>query len=442
MTKIDIIKQIRDNDNLLSLPQSISEILSQMEKEDFSADCLAKSILKDPSLTGRILALANSPFYHRFADCKTVHQAVSILGVTTVKCMALSSSVLNAEKISKESGVDPEAFFGQTLGVACASERTARAVGYKAPEEAFIAGLLHDIGVLYLIHHHGAEYHKIISGEVRGNSLTDAEKKIFEVDHCEVGFEVARCWGLPDSICKAILRHHEEVIDESQGQLPAIVQLAAALTDDKYSGYSTAIEQRLTKINKLAEQQSLSRQDVQEISLSVISGTVEMAEYLGIDIGSVEDILTKANQEIWRSYLTIENLFKERRELSASLLKEERTKGALESKNVALATLSHYLNNAVMAIFGRSQIMRMRHSKGKHDMLKETLPKHLDVIDFAVKKIVAVLEEMKDISPIDSNEFYNLSQALNIDDRLATRLDNMADDPRWKGVQDEAKVVG
>jgi len=156
-----------------------------------------------------------------------------------------------------------------------------------------------------------------------------------------------------------------------------------------------------------------------------------MAEYLGLDIGDYEEMLAKANQEIWQSYLTIENLFKERQELSRKLLVEERNRGAIESKNIAMATLSHYLNNAAMAIYGRSQIMRMLSDKGNNEKLIEQIPTSLDTIDNAVKKIVAVLEEMKKISPIDEVDFYNVSKAMNIDDRINERMSEMIEDSRW-----------
>ncbi len=93
MKKISIVDQIRRDSDLLSLPQVLSEVLKEVGKEDFSANKLADIILKDPSLTSRVLKMSNSSFYQRFAEIKTVHQAISVLGATTVKCLALSTSV-------------------------------------------------------------------------------------------------------------------------------------------------------------------------------------------------------------------------------------------------------------------------------------------------------------------------------------------------------------
>lgn len=437
MNSIPIIEQIRSNSNLLSLPQVISEIILEAQKEEFSAEVLARSILKDPSMTSRILKMANSSYYHRFAEITTVQQAISLLGVTTVKCLALSSSILHPDRIARESGVDPREFFGETLSVASASESIANVIGYKASEEAFIAGLLHDIGVLVFLHHYPNDYRKIIDKKITATTLIEAERKVFSTDHAEVGFCLAQSWGLPSYLSEAIAGHHGDPETGNDNRLALIVRLAVALTDDRFSGYKAKIEERLAAINAMADMLDMSKSQVEEVSLSMMSSTIDMAEYMGVDIGNIEEMLIKANQEIWKSYLTIENLFKDRRELSRSLLSEERARGALESKNMALATLSHYLNNAVMAIYGRSQIIRLHLDKNQVDKLVAALPAQLEVMDKSVKKIVAVLEEMKEISPVDGTDLHSLSQALNIDDRIEKRLDQMSNDERWTAPNEE-----
>ena len=69
MEKLSILAQIKERDNLLSLPQALAEILRQVDDPDFSSDKLAKIIMHDPPLTGRILKVANSSMYRRYAAC-------------------------------------------------------------------------------------------------------------------------------------------------------------------------------------------------------------------------------------------------------------------------------------------------------------------------------------------------------------------------------------
>ncbi|MFH1373899.1 MAG: HDOD domain-containing protein [bacterium] len=428
MDRDTVINHIESNNQLLSLPQVLAELLKEVSKENLSPDILARIILKDPSLTSRILRLSNSTYYQRLAEIKTVNQAVAVLGVTTVKCMALSTSVFHPDKVARDSGVNPKSFFAYVLSVATASQKIARATRHRAPEEALIAGLLCDIGVLFFAHHYPREYRPIVTGKVAATSLSEAEQKVFGIDHTEVGCMLSRQWRLPGFVTEAIAGHHQVGSRDNDNLLCDIVRLAVRLSSEGFSGFEVNQEGRLGEITILADRLSLSRDVIDEISSSLLSGTLEAAEFLDIDIGDTEEMLIRANQGIWESFLTIDHLFKERSELSRKLLEEERTKGALESKNIALATLSHYLNNAVMGIYGRSQLLRLLLDKRQEDRLIKELPASIEVIDQAVQKIVAVLEEMKSISPLDYKRFDNLSQALNIDDRIQQRLEKMSDE--------------
>ncbi|UCD64047.1 MAG: HDOD domain-containing protein [Candidatus Zixiibacteriota bacterium] len=431
MLNVPIIDQVRKDNNLLSLPQVLSEVLREVGKENFNADTLARIILKDPSLTSRVLKMSNSSFYQRYAEIKTVHQAIAVLGVTTVKCLVLSSSVFHPEKIASESGVDPSEFFIYVLSVAAGCKKIAEEISYTSTEEAFIAGLLHDVGILFFLNRYPREYRQIISRQVTADSLVDVERQLFGVDHAEIGYHMAQSWHLPEEISSAVSGHHGGPVDGAENVLQNIVRLAVLLTKDRFSGYELDLEDRLTRIGALTDKLSMKKEQVDEISSSLLSETFQIAEYLGVDIGSIEEMLTTANQEIWRTYLLVENLFKERQELSQSLLQQERARGAIESKNIAMATLSHYLNNAVMAIYGRSQIIRMMLARGQGDRVLQQLPDDLQKIDLSVKKIVAVLEEMKEVSPVDQQRFDSLSRAMNMDDRIKKRLDKLADDNVW-----------
>ena len=441
MDKLAIIDQIQKSNELLSMPQSISEILHEMEKPNYSADKLGSIILHDASLTSRILKLANSPFYQRFSAIKNVNQAIQVLGSTTVKCLALSSSVLNAELVAKETGIDCKSFFGSVLTVAMAAQKVARALELKAPDEAFIAGLLHHIGVMFLIHHYPKEYQKVIKHDVKGRTLIDAEVEIFGINHAEIGYQLAVRWHLPEYVCEAIRTHHDYGTIKNADTVQNVIRLATVLVDDPLDTYSADLEQRIMHVSRLRKELGLSRDQIDAIASSMTFEAIDVATYMDVDIGSTEELLMKANKELWTTYLMVEHLFKERQELSSQLLKEERDKGAVMSKNVALATMSHYLNNAIMAISGRAQIIRKQQTTGSHDDIIDKLPASLDVIERSVDKIRAVLAEMRDVSPIDEVEFYDMSQAMNLDARIADRLQKLKGDTGLVLPSDELKSV-
>ncbi|MEW6051403.1 MAG: HDOD domain-containing protein [Candidatus Zixiibacteriota bacterium] len=424
-TRLSVADEIQRHDDLLSLPQALTEILKEIEKPNFNFDSLAKIILKDPALTSRILKVANSSFYHRRTEITTVHQAVQILGVTTVKCLALSTSVFDAGRLDATTGVNSKQLFAYVLSVGAASEKIAQLVAFKDIEEVFIAGLLHEIGTLYFVHHHPQQYRQVRHTYEELHDLLKAEKVVFGLDHCEAGYLLAKRWRLPHSICEAISDHHSFGEVKPGPSVSNILRLACLLNEDMAATRFIELEDRLCRINQLASAMNLSKEKIDSISSSLLSWTVTTANYLNIDIGSIEEILTRANSELWRTYLMLENLFKQRQELSQKLLAEEHARGAIESKNIAIATLSHYVNNATMAVYGRSQLLRQVMTGGDAQKLQKLLPASLDVIDRSIKKIVAVLAEIKEISPIDEVSFYNMSQAMKIDDRIERRLTAM-----------------
>ncbi|MFQ5500318.1 MAG: HDOD domain-containing protein, partial [Candidatus Zixiibacteriota bacterium] len=264
--------------------------------------------------------------------------------------------------------------------------------------------------------------------QTRGEALIDAEREIFGIDHCELGHHLATSWRLPERICDAIAVHHSLSEADSHDKLANIIKLSVLLSFDRFSDCESNLEERLTNLSVTAKLLDLSQPQIDEVMKDLLTSTLRMASDLGVDIGSSDNLLSKANQEIWKSYLTIEHLFKERQELSERLLKEEREKGMAAAKNVALATLSHYLNNAVMAIYGRSQLMTLLKERNELDRLVEQVPRTAKIIKQSIYRITAVMQEMKEIKPSDQIEFYNQSEAMNIDDRIDRRMEKMSRD--------------
>ena len=88
------------------------------------------------------------------------------------------------------------------------------------------------------------------------------------------------------------------------------------MASESSAAYPIDLEERLNEIHKTAAVLGMEKQDVDAVSIQLMTATINAAEYLGIDIGNIDEMLTKANREIWHTYLMVENLFKERQELS------------------------------------------------------------------------------------------------------------------------------
>jgi putative nucleotidyltransferase with HDIG domain len=420
-----ILNNIRNDSNLLPLPQVISKLLEITDSEDYSTEELADIILKDSSLTAKVLQLSNSSFYNRGSRINNIQQAISIIGAKTVKCLALSTSVLNVKRVSSETGINAQDFFTYILSVATIAESIAKIINYKSLEEALIAGLLHDIGIIYLLNNYGREYGEVVEKRNNGACVVESEKEIFGIDHCELGYNLAMSWKLPDKIARAIAEHHDiENLDEKE-VLSNIVKLSILLTFDAFSNSEEDIEKRLLKIDALSKILNISPSQVAEINKKLISRMVEISEVMGVEINDTETLLTRANREIWDSYLTIEKLFKEREELNKKIIFQERINAAMEAKDEALSTLSHYLNNAVMVISGQWQLIGMLKEQNKIENLLEQIPNSAEKIFKSIKKINAVMEVLKEISPDKNEEYFSYSKALNIDDRISQKLNKM-----------------
>ncbi|MCX6825949.1 MAG: HDOD domain-containing protein, partial [candidate division Zixibacteria bacterium] len=189
---IDVAKDIVQNNELMALPEAVLQVLESVDRDEISIDSLSNIINKDPALTGRVLKIANSPFYGLAQKVISVHQAVMILGMTTVKCLTLSAAIFNREKLEHDVGIDIGMLYSNIISVAVTSRKLAITYGYSSPENAFTCGLLHDIGLLYFLHHYPIEYKLILSNIKESGAVFDEEKKQLGLTHPEAGEMIVR----------------------------------------------------------------------------------------------------------------------------------------------------------------------------------------------------------------------------------------------------------
>lgn len=424
MDKIRLLDNIDSSKDLLSIPDTLIKVLEAVSSDETSPDQIANIILKDPSLTAKVLKMANSSYYCRNAAIKTVHQGIRVMGANAIKCIALSVSVFTPPRPG--SGISEDTlrhFYFHCIGVGLLARKMAQKVGHKNPEEAFVAGLLHDLGKLYILNAHPDHYARVLRMEESGEDVIEAERKVFDVDHAELGSVIANRWNLPADL-QRIIRSHHHLQQESKDDITlTVVKLANVVARNIQAPNLKIIERNSAFVNELANQLGLTRDFMDGLAFELLDETIAAAGQIGIDVGNQTELLNRANRELCRSYLMIEGLFKERQELSGKLLAEERLAGMIRSKNIAIATLSHYLNNVATAISGRVQLLQM--GVQRQDIVDKTgkMPASLAVIENSILKILAVLAELKALSRFDDQEFYNDSDAINIDERIKERMD-------------------
>lgn len=216
------------------LPAAIGRLLRLVNDPDGDFQEIARTISLDQTLTVQLLRIANSAFYGFSHQIRTVQQATVILGRHAVRNMALSLAMITLRNRMQTSWpLSPEVFWRHSMGVACGARLLARTVRGADPEEAFVAGLLHDIGKIILMEHDARTYKRLLR-EAEGGSkpLHALEQAAFGIDHAGVGLALCQHWNIPDALGAATAAHHGEAaegLSADARQLAAFVQAADVL---------------------------------------------------------------------------------------------------------------------------------------------------------------------------------------------------------------------
>ncbi len=195
-----------------SLPTTVAKILEICNNPMTSPADLNKVISLDPVLMGKVMKLINSAYYGLSQEITSLVRAIIMLGINTVKNLALSTAVLGT--IGKKQDfqtLNMEGFWRHSLcvGVTAKLIAKARKVDNKSLEEYFIAGLLHDIGKIPLNNKLAEDFIIAMSSSDRDHSpLYVSEQNIIGTTHADVGQMILKTWNLSDNIIEAVSNHH------------------------------------------------------------------------------------------------------------------------------------------------------------------------------------------------------------------------------------------
>lgn len=221
-------KILKEVDDLPPFSAVANRALRLTNDPNSSAIDISRVISFDPAFTARVLRMANSAYYGFARKVTTVSEAIVILGYETLKSVVLA---LTLQKLySKEFhgySLEKGDFWKHSVGCALASRLIAVQVKYPSLEEAFVAGLLHDVGKIILNQFIKEEVPKILDiSSSEGLSFAEAERKVLGFDHQDVGAKVAEKWNFNDKIVEAILCHHRPNEADKDPVLTAIVHIA------------------------------------------------------------------------------------------------------------------------------------------------------------------------------------------------------------------------
>ncbi|MDR1506457.1 MAG: HDOD domain-containing protein [Treponema sp.] len=198
-----------------SLSTTVSKVLEVCNNPQTSPADLNHVISLDPVLVGRVLKLINSAYYGLGQQVTNLVRAIIMLGINTVKNLALSSAVLgNLAAGKSDGGLNMEGFWRHSLCVGVAAKIIAkkRGVDPKQTEEYFTAGLLHDIGKIPLNAVLSAGYMLAISQSDRDKiSIFRAEDEKLGINHCRAGAMIVKAWKLEGAVGDTIMYHHNHI---------------------------------------------------------------------------------------------------------------------------------------------------------------------------------------------------------------------------------------
>lgn len=204
----ELLERILRCPALPSLPAVAVEVVELTRKTNVSMDELARIIQNDQALAARILKTVNSSFYGLRRPCGTIPQALVMLGLATVKSLALGFSLISSIGAKGKGEFDFVAYWRRGLYTAVAAKCIAREAGIAQEDEAFLGGLLQDVGMVAMHQALGAEYDTVLERAGEHRRLIRVELGVLELQHPDVGAMLAQRWKLPDELIMPV-KYHE-----------------------------------------------------------------------------------------------------------------------------------------------------------------------------------------------------------------------------------------
>lgn len=222
-----------------TLPVVIAKLLAVLEDPKSDAASLAELISRDPALTAKTLKVANSAYYGFPHEIASVNRAVALIGFKMIKALALSIGVMqNLPETQDSALLSRRGLWRHSVAVATLMKELGRKVCQNGDEEyLFVAGLLHDVGKIVLLHFFYDDYQEALEKANRQEDrpLYFFEREVVGMDHGEVGALLLTRWKFPPEVVGPILAHHRRD-ERHEGKINsrdlALLRLADALPQE------------------------------------------------------------------------------------------------------------------------------------------------------------------------------------------------------------------
>jgi HD-like signal output (HDOD) protein len=221
----DIRARVERIDSLPALPKVVEKLCSIVEDEHTSTADIGRLISADQVLSARVLKIVNSAFYGFPGRISTVTHTLVLLGFQVVRGLVLSAGVIDMMSQGMKG------LWEHSMGCSIASGLLARHAHLPEPEEAQVAGLLHDLGKVVLSAQLRKEFEEVVAGREKGNlTFFEAEREFLGgITHCDLAAKLIEKWNLPLQLREPIIFHHNPHGAKLAPQQTAVVHVADAL---------------------------------------------------------------------------------------------------------------------------------------------------------------------------------------------------------------------
>jgi putative nucleotidyltransferase with HDIG domain len=210
-------------------PAIAQRVLGLVSQEDTSIRQVSELVKMDPSFSAELLRFANSALFGLRGEVKSLTQAIGLVGLDRVKTMATLVALNRMVRSSVRVGALRKIWV-HSMATAVIAEEAAR-LNHVAPDTAYTAGLLHNLGTLGLMSAYPDEYSRMLEVSIDlGFDLLRTERELFEIDHCAAGAYLAQDWNFPGELVAAIATHHEDPI-AGEVTLENLVKVSWRLAD-------------------------------------------------------------------------------------------------------------------------------------------------------------------------------------------------------------------
>lgn len=193
---------------LSPIPRLLTEVLELLRDLNTSPQQLGRAIAKDQGMVVKILTIANSPFYGLSKRVSSIEYAIMILGFNEIRNIVTALSLMESTKNKSDQYMNQKELWTHSYVTATIAKKIADDLGVLQSGDAFIGGLLHDLGISVIHRYMHSDFVSVCEAVKTGMSYNEAENLYLGMDHQNIGSTLLKYWNIPEQFCEIVKYHH------------------------------------------------------------------------------------------------------------------------------------------------------------------------------------------------------------------------------------------